>query len=56
MSYEALLTEGSIRKQTPDPGSIRDLLAGAERDLGVLEGQAVKGPAAPEGALPAGAR
>jgi len=35
MSYEALLTEGSIRKQTPDPGSIHDLLAGAERDVSV---------------------
>jgi len=35
MPYETLLAEGKIRREAPDPGSIRDLLADAERDVSV---------------------
>ena len=37
MSYEKLLSEGLIKKQSPKPDAIRDLLSLAERDAKVAE-------------------
>ena len=37
MSYEKLLSEGRIKRQSPKPNAIRDLLSLAERDAKVAE-------------------